>query len=64
MSHGGTLRWAVAHLMAGTPRAYADHRFDNCAITEVVLGEGEPAIACANDTSHLAEIEEEEAHSA
>ncbi len=62
VSHGGTLRWAVAHLMSGTPFAHPDHRFDNCAITEVVLGAGGPAIACANDSSHLAEIEEEEMH--
>lgn len=64
VSHGGTLRWAVAHLMVGTGHAHPDHRFDNCAITEVVLGEGQPSIACANDSSHLAEIEEEEAHTA
>lgn len=62
VSHGGTLRWVVAHLMAGTPLAHADHRFDNCAITEVVLGVDGPLIACANDSSHLAEIEQEEAH--
>ncbi|MDP9381096.1 MAG: histidine phosphatase family protein [Chloroflexota bacterium] len=64
VSHGGTLRWAVARLMAGTPLAHPDHRFDNCAITEVVLlGNGEKLIACTNDSSHLAELEEEEAHS-
>ncbi len=62
MSHGGTLRWVVAHLMAGTSLAHPDHRFDNCAITEVVLGYGVPLIACANDATHLAEIEQEETH--
>lgn len=62
VSHGGTLRWAVAHLMRGTPLAHPDHGFDNCAITEVVLGVGAPLIACANEAAHLAEVEEEEAH--
>jgi len=62
VSHGGTLRWVVAHLMAGTPLAHPDHRFDNCAVTEVVLGHGAPLIACANDATHLAEIEQEEAY--
>ncbi len=62
VSHGGTLRWVVAHLMAGTSLAHPDHRFDNCAITEVMLGHGVPLIACANDATHLAEIEQEETH--
>lgn len=62
VSHVGVLRWAVAHLMRGTPLAHPDHGFDNCAITEVVLGAGRPLIACANDGAHLAEVEEEEAH--
>ena len=62
VSHGGTLRWAVAHLMRGTPLGHPDHGFDNCAIVEVVLGAGRPLVACANDGAHLAEVEEEEAH--
>lgn len=63
VSHGGLLRWAVAHLMAGTEFGHPNHRFDNCAITEVTLGPEGRSIACANDVTHLAEIESEEAHS-
>lgn len=58
VSHSGTLRFAVAHLMRGTEFGHQDHRFDNCTITEVVLDNGTSSIACANDSSHLAEIEE------
>ncbi len=47
--------------MAGTRLAHSDHWFDNCAVTEVVLGHGAPLIACANDVTHLVEIEQEEA---
>ncbi|MEJ7653550.1 MAG: histidine phosphatase family protein [Chloroflexia bacterium] len=64
VSHGGTLRWAVAHLMRGKEFGHSDHGFDNCAVTEVILGDGEPSIACANDTDHLADVEEEEVRSA
>lgn len=62
VAHGGTLRWGVAHLMRGTPEGRPDHRYDNCAVTEVQLGGETPVLACLNDAAHLAEVEEEEAH--
>lgn len=62
VSHGGTLRYAMAHLMAGTEHGHPGHEFDNCAVTEVAIHGQSRHIACLNDTSHLAEIEEEEVH--
>ncbi len=56
VSHFGTLRWLLRHLVPITAQADPAHRFDNCALTEVVLGEGDPLIVCANNVAHLSEI--------
>ncbi len=56
VSHFGTLRWLLRHLVPITAQADPAHRFDNCALTEVVLGEGDPLIVCANNVAHLAGI--------
>lgn len=64
VSHFGTLRWVLRHLVPATAQAEPAHRFDNCSLTEVVLGEGDPVIMCANDVAHLSEVvQARESHS-
>jgi 2,3-bisphosphoglycerate-dependent phosphoglycerate mutase len=57
VSHKVTLRWMLAHLLSNTGQMPA-YAFDHCAITEVILGDVEPFLACANDRSHLAGCDE------
>ena len=58
VSHKGTLRCAMTHFMKRATEACPDHAFDHCAITEVVLSDEEPILACVNDRSHLAHLDE------
>ena len=53
-SHGGTIRYALAHLRGETTAWPSDH-IDNCSISEAVLTEGGARLVEVNRIAHLRE---------
>lgn len=54
VSHGGTLRLIISHVLGLPDRFYAPFWFGNTGITKVVVhGDGRTQVTVLNDTSHL-----------
>ena len=54
VSHGGTLRMIISHVLGLPERLYAPFTLDgNTGITRVVLREGHADLTLLNDTAHL-----------
>jgi broad specificity phosphatase PhoE len=60
VGHGGTLRWGLMHLLCVPDPRSTPYRFDNCALSEVLLTPGECHLVRFNDASHLASADAEE----
>jgi broad specificity phosphatase PhoE len=63
VSHGGALAWAMRHLLGETHEEWPRHEFDNCSVTEVLVGAstgGEIQFVCRNDIAHLSVVPNEE----
>lgn len=61
VSHGGTIRAALAGLVAGTGPSWWKYELDNASISHVRVGEdGHSEVLSLNDVEHLASLSEEE----
>lgn len=55
VSHGGTLRSCLAHLLPAELGEWWTYQLDNCGLTRIVVESGKARLLALNDTTHLPE---------
>ena len=53
VSHGGTLRSCLAHLLPSELAEWWTYQLDNCGLTRVAVEDGQVQLIVLNDTTHL-----------
>jgi broad specificity phosphatase PhoE len=53
VSHGGTLRSCLAHLLPSEMAEWWTYQLDNCGLTRIQVDDGNAQLVVLNDTAHL-----------
>jgi len=53
VAHGGSIGWALAHLLDRDSARWPDYRLPNASISEVLVGRGAARLVRLGDVSHL-----------
>jgi broad specificity phosphatase PhoE len=53
VSHGGTLRSCLAHLLPTDMAEWWPYQLDNCGLTRILVDDGNAQLVVLNDTTHL-----------